>query len=440
MGDLLAATGLAGSAFDWLRAQILVAAIAEQTAAVVVLAGLFLIYAPPLRRLVAGKVASLPAGPAQHVLMLLGGITPWFVLLLTFWFTILVFQDNGRDTAVLRLAESLVLAWVVIKLTSLLVRNENLARALAVLAFLVAALNIAGLIHPVLDLLDSMAFYVGVLRVSVLLLIKGAITLTVAIWAAGAVARVVEARLGHLQSLTPAMQVLTSKIVRFTLLTLAVVFALGSVGIDLTAFAVFSGAVGVGIGFGLQKVVSNLVSGVILLIDRSIKPGDLIEVDGRYGWITGLNARYVSLATRDGKEILIPNENLITEKVTNWSFSNNLVRLDVMIGIAYESDVHLAIRLALDAVAAVPRALKDPKPVCLLKEFADSSVNLDLRFWIHDPANGTSNVRSDVMLQVWDLFRANGISFPFPQRDFTLRNPEAVAEAFLRASGRGTDC
>jgi small-conductance mechanosensitive channel len=304
----------------------------------------------------------------------------------------------------------------------------------------VAALNIAGLIHPVLDLLDSMAFYVGVLRVSVLLLIKGAITLTVAIWAAGAVARVVEARLGHLQSLTPAMQVLTSKIVRFTLLTLAVVFALGSVGIDLTAFAVFSGAVGVGIGFGLQKVVSNLVSGVILLIDRSIKPGDVIEVDGRYGWITGLNARYVSLATRDGKEILIPNENLITEKVTNWSFSNNLVRLDVMIGIAYESDVHLAIRLALDAVAAVPRALKDPKPVCLLKEFADSSVNLDLRFWIHDPANGTSNVRSDVMLQVWDLFRANGISFPFPQRDFTLRNPEAVAEAFLRASCRGTDC
>jgi small-conductance mechanosensitive channel len=440
MGDLLAATGLAGSAFDWLRAQILVAAIAEQTAAVAVLAGLFLVYAPPLRRLVAGKIASLPAGPAQHVLMLLGGVTPWFVLLLTFWFTILVFQDNGRDTAVLRLAESLALAWVVIKLTSLLVRNENLARALAVLAFLVAALNIAGLIHPVLDLLDSMAFYVGVLRVSVLLLIKGAITLTVAIWAAGAVARVVEARLGHLQSLTPAMQVLTSKIVRFTLLTLAVVFALGSVGIDLTAFAVFSGAVGVGIGFGLQKVVSNLVSGVILLIDRSIKPGDVIEVDGRYGWITGLNARYVSLATRDGKEILIPNENLITEKVTNWSFSNNLVRLDVMIGIAYESDVHLAIRIALDAAAAVPRALKDPKPVCLLKEFADSSVNLELRFWIHDPANGTSNVRSDVMLQVWDLFRTNGISFPFPQRDFTLRNPEAVAEAFLRASGHGTDC
>ena len=182
--------------------------------------------------------------------------------------------------------------------------------------------------------------------------------------------------------------------------------------------------------------MSNLVSGVILLIDRSIKPGDVIEVDGRYGWITGLNARYVSLATRDGKEILIPNENLITEKVTNWSFSNNLVRQHVSIGIAYESDVHLAIRLALQAVAAVPRALKDPEPVCLLKEFGDSSVNLELRFWIHDPVNGTSNVRSEVMLQVWDLFHANGISFPFPQRDLTLRNPEALAELFSRPPGR----
>jgi small-conductance mechanosensitive channel len=419
-----------------LRARILVAAIAEQAVTVAVLTALLFVYGPPLRRLLGARVVSLSAGAAQQVLMVLVGVAPWFVLLLTFWFTILVFHDNGSDTAVLRLAESLALAWVVIKVTSRLVRNENLARALAVLAFVVAALNIAGLIRPVVALLDSMAFYVGTLRFSVLLLIQGAITLTVSIWVAGAVARIVDTRLDHLPGLTPAMQVLTSKLLRFTLLTLAVVLALGSVGIDLTAFAVFSGAVGVGIGFGLQKVVSNLVSGVILLIDRSIKPGDVIEVDGRYGWITGLNARYVSLATRDGKEILIPNENLITEKVTNWSFSNNLIRQRVAIGIAYESDVHLAIRVALQAVDAVPRALKEPEPACLLKEFGDSSVNLELRFWIRDPVNGTSNVRSEVMLQVWDRFHANGIEFPFPQRDLTLRNPEVLAEAFLRSSGR----
>ena len=181
------------------------------------------------------------------------------------------------------------------------------------------------------------------------------------------------------------MQVLTSKLVRFALITFAVVLALASVGIDLTALAVFSGAVGVGIGLGLQKVVSNLVSGVILLVDRSIKPGDVIEMQSTYGWITSLNARYVSLATRDGKELLIPNEDLITSQVINWSYSSDLIRQCVTVGISYDSDVHLAIRLAVEAASAVSRILDVPKPACLLKEFGDSAVNLELRFWIQDP-------------------------------------------------------
>ena len=191
----------------------------------------------------------------------------------------------------------------------------------------------------------------------------------------------------------------------------------------------FSGAVGVGIGLGLQKVVSNLVSGVILLMDRSIKPGDVIEMDGSYGWITSLNARYVSLATRDGKEILIPNEDLITGRVTNWSFSSDLVRQHVVIGVSYESDLHLAMRLAVEAAADVARALDAPKPACLLKDFGDSSVDLELRFWIRDPANGTANVRSEVMLRVWDLFHQHGVEFSSPQRELTLRHPELLAEA-----------
>ena len=151
MGDFLVVTRLADSAYDWLRDRILVAAIAEQAITVAVLTGLLFVYAPPLRRLLGAKVVSVSAGAAQQVLMVLASVSPWLVLLLTFWFTILVFHGNGLDTTVLRLAESLVLAWVVIKLTSRLVRNETLARALAVLAFVVAALNIAGLIHPVVD-------------------------------------------------------------------------------------------------------------------------------------------------------------------------------------------------------------------------------------------------------------------------------------------------
>ena len=313
----------------------------------------------------------------------------------------------------------------------MLVRNENLARAVAVFAWIIAALNIAGLINPVIGLLDAMAVPVGNFRVSVLLVLKGTVTLAVFVWIANVVSRLIDQRLQVFSPLTPAVQVLASKLVRMTLLTLAVVLALGSIGIDLTAFAVFSGAIGVGVGFGLQKVVSNLVSGVILLMDRSIKPGDVIGIDDTYGSVSALNARYASVETRDGKEYLIPNEDLITQRVTNWSFSSNLVRLHVKVGISYRSDPHEAIRLALEAARDVPRVLPDPAPNCLLVEFGDSTVDLEVRFWINDPANGTANVRSEVMLNMWDLYQRNGIELPHPQRDLTLRNPDALAQAFV---------
>jgi small-conductance mechanosensitive channel len=245
--------------------------------------------------------------------------------------------------------------------------------------------------------------------------------------------------LRHFIPLTPAMQVLAGKLVRMTLLTVAIVAALGSIGIDLTAFAVFSGAIGVGVGFGLQKVVSNLVSGVILLVDRSIKPGDVIEVEGTHGSVSTLNARYVSVLTRDGKEYLIPNEDLITQRVTNWSYSNDLIRLHVKLGISYGSDPHRAIELALEATRHVGRVVKTPEPTCLLVGFGDSAVDLELRFWITDPANGTMNVRSAVMLNIWDLFHTHGIEMPYPQRDLTLRNPEAIAQALAAVQGGRPD-
>ena len=435
MADYLNAPQLYNWAIDWIRSNVLIATNAEQLATVAVIFVCFLFFVRPLNRFFVGLAERFSVRTVRQILFPLALTGPWLLLLLAFWFATLVFAERQLGTTILRLAESLTLAWVIIKLSSRLVRSDRLARALAVLAFVIAALNIAGLLGTVTGLLNSMAVYVGSLRVSVLLLVKGAVTLALFLWLASTFARVLETRLRRLSELTPAMQVLTLKLVRFALITLAVVLALGSVGIDLTALAVFSGAVGVGIGLGLQKVVSNLVSGVILLVDRSIKPGDVIEMEGTYGWITSLNARYVSLATRDGKELLIPNEDLITGRVTNWSYSSDLIRQSVHVGVSYGSDVHLAMRLAVDAAGAVSRILEVPKPACLLKEFGDSAVNLELRFWIQDPANGTANVRSEVMLRIWDLFREHGIEFPFPQRDLTLRNPEAVAEAFLDRPG-----
>jgi small-conductance mechanosensitive channel len=435
MADYLNTPQLYNWAIDWVRSNVLIATNAEQLATVAVIFAFFLFFVRPLNKFFISMAERFSVGATRQILLPLALTGPWLLLLLGFWFSTLVFAERQLSTTILRLAESLTLAWMIIKLSSRLVRSDQLARALAVLAFIIAALNIAGLLDTVTGLLDSMAVYVGTLRVSVLLLLKGAVTLALLLWLASTVARVLETRLRRLSEFTPAMQVLTSKLVRFALITLAVVLALGSVGIDLTALAVFSGAVGVGIGLGLQKVVANLVSGVILLVDRSIKPGDVIEMGDTYGWITSLNARYVSLATRDGKELLIPNEDLITGRVTNWSYSSDLIRQSVIVGVSYGSDVHLAMRLAVEAAATVTRILEVPKPACLLKEFGDSAVILELRFWIRDPANGTANVRSEVMLCIWDLFREHGIEFPFPQRDLTLRNPEAVAEAFLDRPG-----
>ena len=434
MAEYLNISQLYDWAIEWLRSNVLIATNAEQLATVAGIFAFFLLFVRPLNRFFVSVADRFSVRATRQILLPLAETVPWLLLLLTLWFANIVFAERYLGTTILRLAESLTLAWVIIKLSSRLVRSDRLARALAVLAFMIAALNIAGLLGTVTGLLDSMAVYVGSLRVSVLVLIKGAVTLAFFLWLASTFARVLETRLKRLSELTPAIQVLTLKLVRFALITVAVVLALGSVGIDLTAIAVFSGAVGVGIGLGLQKVVSNLVSGVILLADRSIKPGDVIEMEGRYGWITSLNARYVSLATRDGKELLIPNEDLITGRVTNWSYSSDLIRQSVTVGVSYGSDVHLAMRLAVDAAGGVSRILEVPNPSCLLKEFGDSAVNLELRFWIKDPANGMANVRSEVMLRIWDLYREHGSEFPFPQRDLTLRNPEALAGALLDSS------
>jgi len=228
--------------------------------------------------------------------------------------------------------------------------------------------------------------------------------------------------------LSPSMRVLFGKLTHTVLVALAVLAGLNAVGVDLTALTVLGGAIGLGLGFGLQKVISNFVSGIILLADRSIKPGDVIVVGNTYGWVKQLSARYVSLVTRDGKEHLVPNELLITERVENWSYSDNNVRVRVPIGISYNSDVRRAIELVLEAAGESPRVLKSPSPNCLLTGFGDSSVDLELRLWINDPEEGVGNVQSDVLLRVWDKFHENGIEIPFPQRDVHIKSvpPEGV--------------
>ena len=337
------------------------------------------------------------------------------------WLSVFVAAGMGWPHALVRTTVSLLTAWVVIRLTASLVRDPVWSKAVTLTVWTIAALNILELLQPTIVLLDQLGLTLGGLRISALTVIKAKLALAVLLWVATFASRLLESRIKSAPNLTPSVQVLFTKLLKIVLVTIAVVAALGSVGIDLTAFAVFSGAVGVGIGFGLQKVVANLISGVILLLDRSVKPGDVIAVGQSYGWIDSLGARYVSVVTRDGIEHLIPNEELITSRVENWSYSNNLLRLRAPIGISYGADVRQAMRLCLEAARAAPRVLAQPEPVCLLTGFGDSSVELELGFWIDDPQAGTTNVRSAVLLGVWDRFREHGIEIPFPQRDLHIR-------------------
>lgn len=277
------------------------------------------------------------------------------------------------------------------------------------------------MLDAMLGALDSMAITLGAARISMLGLLKAVALLIIMVSASRIVTSHVDKHLAGSTRLTPSAQVLFGKTIKYGLLVIAVMFALNVIGIDLTALAVFGGAVGLGIGIGLQRVVGNLVSGVILLLDKSVKPGDVIAIGSTFGWINSLNARYVSVMTRDGTEHLIPNEELMSRQVENWSHSNPMVRQKIPIGISYSSDPELARAIAVQAATETERVLENPKPVCHLVGFGDSSLDLSLRIWIRDPQNGIGNIKNAVLMRIWTLYNENGIEFPFPQRDVSLR-------------------
>lgn len=374
------------------------------------------------------RIAKLPLpdnrfGQAVPQLLPLTYPVLWFLLQIL---SLTVATAANWPQNLINLTVSLLAVWIIIQITSSLIPNHAWGKLIAFTAWTIAALNIMGLLGPTIALLDQLAIKLGGLRVSALTLIEGVIALALLLWLARFLTVVIEKRIQTVPGLSPSIQVLFIKLLKIVLITIAIIVALGVVGIDLTAFTIFTGAIGVGIGFGLQKIVSNLISGIILLLDKSIKPGDVITVGETYGWVNSLGARYTSLITRDGKEFLVPNEDLITHQVENWSFSNNAVRLKLPIGISYKSDVRKAIALCTGAAAGTQRILKDPPPICLLVGFGDSSVDLELRFWITDPVNGLMNVQSDVLLKVWDKFHEHGIEIPFPQRDLHIRSPLPV--------------
>jgi small-conductance mechanosensitive channel len=363
---------------------------------------------PRIDKLIA--VYQLP--PKIHALIQLPLLQlKWILFVLLLWLSLgLMRQATWSSRSYLvTLAASLATAWVTINLVSPIIRNRSLSRAFAIIAWSIAALYILGLLDDVQSTLDALAVTIGDLRVSALGLIKGGIILGLTLWIAQALSAFAEKRLHQSFELTPSVEVLFGKIIKAALITAAVAITLSSIGIQLTALTVFSGALGLGIGFGLQKVASNLMSGIIILLDRSVKPGDVIQRGATFGWITDLRARYVSVATRDGVEYLIPNEDFITSQVINWSYSDPKVRLEVRFGVSPDSDPHKIAEIAADCAVKVPRVLATPGAECHLISLDGSSLEFLLRFWIQDPIVGTTNIRSEVLLAVWDGLKARGI-------------------------------
>ena len=296
------------------------------------------------------------------------------------------------------------------------------AAVLAVLGLLLVLLSgdVAALV-PVTDFMDRAGFVAGKYRISLLSgtrLLVTAVTLFVIV---RLVHRILRRYLRRASRLDATQRLLGEKILGIVLVVIAFFLGIDLLGIDLTTFAVFSGAMGLAIGFGLQKTVGNLIAGIILLMDRSIKPGDVIVVGQSFGWVNKIGIRAVSVVTRDGKEHLIPNENLMTQEVENWSFSDRNVRVHIPVRIAYDADQERAQALMMQAARETPRVLDNPPGNVWMSAFGENGIEYEILVWISDPEGGVGNVKSDVLNRLWKLFQAEGIAIPLPQREVSVR-------------------
>jgi small-conductance mechanosensitive channel len=337
---------------------------------------------------------------------------------------VVVNADDWRPLGAIVLGTALA-AWSAM-LVSGLVRGLQMPRwvaaLLATVTFFALLARAVGGLKPITDTLDRVGFNAGETRVSLLTVLQVLVTLVAIYAVVKLLNRIVSHSIHRATGLDATQQLLGQKLASVAILIAAFFIGIDLVGIDLTALAVFSGAFGLAVGFGLQKTFGNLIAGIILLMDRSIKPGDVIVVGDSFGHVTKIGVRAVSIVTRDGKEHLIPNENLMTQEVENWSYSSRDVRVHIPVGVAYDCDLPLAQKLMIQAATESHRVMQSRPPKVWLIAFGESSVDHEILVWISDPEHGVGSVRSDVLNRVWELFRENNIALPFPQRDLHIKD------------------
>jgi small-conductance mechanosensitive channel len=360
--------------------------------------------------------------PGQSAQLL--GYLFWLLLL---WFSMELLIKFAIPITLLHMTLNLVGALIVIRFASFYIKSIFWSRFVYMVCVVVLFLRIFKLWEPTVNLLNSMTIELGKISISVWGLIEAIIIFTLLYAIAGVANRFIDHWLMTSTKLTSSDRTLLLRITRALSVMVVLLISIGAAGIHMTAIAVTGGAIGLGIGVGLQKIGSNLISGIMLLISKPIRQGDVITFERSFGgvnwgWISQMGLNYVQVATRNGSLLLIPNEVFVTQKIENLSYDNNLVRLIIPIGISYESDLNKAKALALNASTSIDRILKTPEPKCLVVGYGDSTVNIELRAWIDDPQNGIGNVKDAVFMAVWDSFHANGIEIAFPQRDLHIKS------------------
>ena len=344
------------------------------------------------------------------------------------------------DVTLLDAAAHLIVAFVAVRIVVLLFAAslgnkswmQHWESRATLFIWLIIAAQYLGWLDPIISTLDSIGVAAGKSRITVWSVLKLLFTLTLFVLVAAWISRWVERRLKKLANLAPSTRIGIAKFSNAFLIGLSILMGLNAAGVDLTALTVLTGAIGLGLGFGLQSIAANFVSGFVLLMDRSIKPGDVISLSGQsgtstenFGWVQELRGRYVVVRDRDGVEMLVPNQQLISNAVINWSYTDPRIRLKLPLRVSYQDDPELALRVLLIACEGHARVLREPAPVSRLMHFSDSGIELELRFWISDPQEGVNNVRSDVNRAIWRLFKEHKITMPVAQREIVMHTAPA---------------
>lgn len=364
-------------------------------------------------------------------------VTPVIIMLVLVMIANSTLLAAHFDVSLLGAAARLILAYIVVR-SAVLVFAASLGNKswiqtwetrVALLIWLAIAAEYLGWLDPIIATLDSLGVAAGKSRITVWSVLKLLFILTLFMLVATWVSRWVERRVKRLTGVAVSTRIGIAKFANAFLIALSILIGLNAAGVDLTALTVLTGAVGLGLGFGLQSIAANFVSGFVLLMDRSIKPGDVISLSGQsgtstenFGWVQELRGRYVVVRDRDGVEMLVPNQQLISNAVINWSYTDPRIRLKLPIRISYRDDPELALKVLLEACVGQARVLREPSPVSRLMHFSDSGIELELRFWISDPQEGVNNVRSEVNRAIWRLFKEHQITIPMAQREIVVRN------------------